>query len=100
MAQDNETLTMLQQVKLFHGIDPAELHLIAQHMAEQSYAAGDAVFREGDPADRLFLLLTGTMHVYVEREGKAITYNRLQAVECFGEMALLEETTRSATVQA
>jgi uncharacterized circularly permuted ATP-grasp superfamily protein len=40
------------------------------------------------------------MHVYVEREGKTITYDRLQAGECFGEMALLEETTRSATVQA
>ena len=100
MEQYDETLTMLQQVKLFHGIDPAELHLIAQHLTEQSYAAGDVVFREGDPADRLFLLLAGTMHVYVERDGKAITYNRLQAGECFGEMALLEETTRSATVQA
>ena len=91
---------MLQQVKLFHGIDPAELHLIAQHLSEQAYAAGDVVCREGDPADRLFLLLAGTVHVYVERDGKAITYNRLQAGECFGEMALLEETTRSATVQA
>jgi uncharacterized circularly permuted ATP-grasp superfamily protein len=100
VARDDETLTMLQQVKLFHGIDPAELHLIAQHLSEQAYAAGDVVCREGDPADRLFLLLTGAVHVYVERDGKAITYNRLQAGECFGEMALLEETTRSATVQA
>jgi CRP-like cAMP-binding protein len=40
------------------------------------------------------------VHVYVERDSKAITYNRLQAGECFGAMALLEETTRSATVQA
>jgi uncharacterized circularly permuted ATP-grasp superfamily protein len=91
---------MLQQVKLFHGIDPAELHLIAQHLSEQAYVTGDVVCREGDPADRLFLLLAGTVHIYVERDGKAITYNRLQAGECFGEMALLEETTRSATVQA
>jgi uncharacterized circularly permuted ATP-grasp superfamily protein len=98
--RDHATLAMLQQVKLFHGIDAAELRLIAQHLTEQAYAAGDVVFREGDAADRLFLLLTGTMHVYVEREGKPITYDRLQAGECFGEMALLEETTRSATVQA
>jgi uncharacterized circularly permuted ATP-grasp superfamily protein len=91
---------MLQQVKLFHGMDAAELRLIAEHLSEHNYAAGDVVFREGDPADCLFLLLAGTMHVYVERDGKAITYNRLRAGECFGEMALLEETTRSATVQA
>ena len=100
MAQDDDKLTLLQQVKLFHGIALADLHLLAQHLTAQVYAAGDVVFREGDPADRLFLLLAGTMHVYVERDGKAITYNRLQSGECFGEMALLEETTRSATVQA
>src|SRR5262249_25489125 len=100
VVQDDDKLTMLQQVKLFYGIALADLHLLAQHLTEQVYAAGDVVFREGDPADRLFLLLAGTMHVYVERDGKAITYNRLQSGECFGEMALLEETTRSATVQA
>ena len=95
-----EKVTMLRRVGLFQGIDTADLQLIAQHMAEQSYTGGEVVFREGDPGDRLFLLLTGMMHVYVERDGKTITYNMMQAGECFGEMALIEDTPRSATVQA
>jgi CRP-like cAMP-binding protein len=93
-------MTLLRQTMLFHGMDATTLHWIAGHMTEQSYGQGDLVFREGDTGDRLYILLTGTMHVYVEREGKPIIYATLQAGECFGEMALLEEVPRSATVRA
>ena len=100
MIQDSEKLTMLSQVELLQGIDTAEVELIAQRMTVEFYTAGDVVVREGDPGDRMFLLLTGTMHVYVERDGKIITYARLQAGQWFGEMALIEDAPRSATVQA
>ena len=100
MIQDSEKLTLLRQVELLQGIDTAEVELIAQQMTDEFYTDGDVVVREGDPGDRMFLLLTGTMHVYVERDGNVITYARLQAGQCFGEMALIEGAPRSATVQA
>ena len=98
---DYETkLAMLRQVEFFRGLDTADMELVAQQMTDQLYADGDVVVREGDPGDQMFLLITGTMHVYVKREGKVITYSRLQSGECFGEMALIEDAPRSATVQA
>jgi CRP-like cAMP-binding protein len=81
-------------------VDSRELHLISAQMTEQSYDAGAVVFQEGDVGDRLFVILTGTMHVYVEREGKTITYALMRAGECFGEMALIEDAPRSATIRA
>jgi CRP-like cAMP-binding protein len=95
-----ETLKLLHQVALFEGVSLEALGLIAQRLTERSFAAGEVVFREGDPGDRLFLVLTGRMHIYVERQGATITYTRVQAGEGFGEMALIDEAPRSATVQA
>ena len=100
MVQDVQEITLLRQVELFQGLDEDALRLIANQMAEQPFADGEIVFREGDPGDRLFVLLSGTMHVYVERDGKVISYSRLQVGEFFGEMALIDAMPRSATVRA
>ena len=100
MTHQDEKLSLLRHVEFFQSMDTAELELIAQQMTEMTYANGEVVVREGDPGDRMFLLMTGAMQVQVEREGKTITYGKLQAGECFGEMALIEGAPRSAMVQA
>jgi CRP-like cAMP-binding protein len=100
VKQSEETLRLLQQVELFQGVDPASLRMIAEGTIEQKFAVGEVIFREGEAGDRLFLLLTGTMRVYVERDGRLITYGIVQAGECFGEMALIEDAPRSASVRA
>ena len=100
MVQLDERISLIQQIGLFRGVDPTELESIAQQMTETSFRDGEVAFLEGDTGDRLYLILTGAMHVYVEREGSVISYDHLQPGECFGEMALVEEAPRSATVKS
>ncbi len=100
MTHPKALVRWLRQIELFQGMDTAALELISQNMTEYEYDADAIVFREGDVGDCLFLLLSGTMLVFVEREGKPVVYTTLQPGECFGEMALIEDTPRSATVKA
>ena len=96
----DKKVSLIQRIGLFNDVEPAELMPIAQQMTEKTYQDGEVVFFEGEPGDRLYLIAEGNMHVYVEREGSIITYDRLQPGECFGEMALVEDAPRSATVRS
>ena len=64
---------------------------------EQTYAPGDVVVSEGDPATRLYLIVEGTATV---EQGAQGTVGKLEAGEFFGELALIEEHGRTATVRA
>jgi CRP-like cAMP-binding protein len=97
MVQDDYRASLLHQIDLFQGVDLSELGLIARQMTEETYDRDQVVFQEGDLGDRLYVILVGTMRVYVEREGETITYALMQDGECFGEMALIEDAPRSAT---
>ena len=95
-----DTVEHLRRLRLFEDFGEEERWLVAARVVERRYAAGEVVFREGETGDRLFVLVEGTMSVYVERDGRIVTYSRIQPGECFGEFALLEGAPRSATIAA
>jgi CRP-like cAMP-binding protein len=64
---------------------------------EQTFAPGDVVVAQGDPATRRFLIAEGTAAVEQEGAGRVGT---LSPGEFFGELALIEEHGRTATVRA
>ena len=68
-------------------------------MTEQSYLRDELVFREGDPAGELYLLLEGKARVVAEQgTPDEVTLNVLEAPAYFGEMAILDDQPRSASV--
>jgi tryptophan 2,3-dioxygenase len=68
--------------------------------AERAIAAGELLFRQGDPADRVYLILEGTVAVYKERAERRVLIGRVGAGRCVGELALVRRAQRSATVAA
>ena len=100
MVPPDEIVSLLSKVELFRGLDAAVLGAIVSRMSEKVFDRGAVLFHEGDHGDRLYVLLTGKVRVYAEREGTVITYDLLEAGRCFGEMALIEAAPRSASVRA
>lgn len=89
-----------EKVPIFNGMTPACL-LQTLSMAEScAVKAGAVVFNEGDIGDSFFVLIDGDMLVEKSSSGRVVELARLSAGSCFGEMALVGNHLRSATVRA
>jgi CRP/FNR family transcriptional regulator, cyclic AMP receptor protein len=93
----DDRLAQLARVELFAGLKPAALELIAKVAAEETHALGTKIFQHGDAGDKLYLILEGK--VRISREVPGMGEEALAVLgpgQMFGEMALLDESPRSA----
>ncbi len=101
-AQIKADKLALRNLSVFEDLDDDQLDIIRQHVHPMKYAAGDIVFREGDPGDKIYFLMSGAVSVLAslsnnERARRLATFG--EGV-FFGDMAILEKKPRSATVRA
>ncbi len=96
-----ERLLALRKVPLFESLTLDQLDAVDQLAVERDYLSGEVIVRQGDPGGELYLLLEGSVEVFLDH-GQA-TQERLRAIEAvdyFGEMAILDDQPRSATIVA
>src|SRR5437763_546559 len=86
----------LARTPLFCQLSRIELAKMAGELVEQEFAPGQVIVREGDPGDGYYILKSGEARV-VLGPGEAVP---VHAGEGFGEMALLADVPRTATVVA
>jgi CRP/FNR family transcriptional regulator, cyclic AMP receptor protein len=92
-----EREAQLAKVPFFDGLTPEALAMIAQVTTEETHAYGTRIFQYGDPGDKLYIILEGKVRIFREVGGmgeEALAV--LGPGEVFGEMALLDESPRSA----
>ena len=89
-------IELLKRTPLFAACSKAELRALASSADELDLREGTVVTREGRPGREFFVLVSGTARV--TKDGKAIA--ELGAGDWFGEIALLTDTPRTATITA
>ncbi len=91
-----QIINFLLDAPMFGDLDSGELSRIVHIMQVKSLVAGQVVFQEGDPGDAWYVVYSGELAVTKRRKRIA----RLVQGSCFGEIAILDGSPRSATVSA
>lgn len=96
-----EFKVFLSKVSVFNTLEESELQKIASALQERSYEAGETIIEEGDSGDEFFILIEGEAKAYQkQKEGEKEVFNYSNVGDYFGEIALLENETRKASVRA
>ncbi len=95
-----ESAELISRVPLFAELSDMELEQIGSVAIPRSYPKGVRVFHEGDHSDACYIVRSGDLRVTREHsDGRAIALATLGAGDIFGELAMLDGGTRSASVE-
>ncbi len=99
---DDPVRAMLGAVPQFSGLSPARLERAERRARVVSMVSGEVLIRQGDPADRFYVIAEGTVSVtqVPVDGGPAVTLRQMGPGEVFGEIGLLAGVARTATVSA
>lgn len=94
------TAELIARVPLFHQLPGEDLERLAAATRRASFERGEIIVEIGDPGRSLFLVVEGTVQVLYPARSSDFELARLGPGEFFGEMALLNDKPRSATVRS
>ncbi len=92
----------LEQASLLAWLDAAQVATVAAHLQARQLQAGEVLFREGEPADRLFVLTRGSVSILSapDRNGRTQRYLSVSPGMMLGETAMLDGGGRTASAVA
>src|SRR3989304_3100763 len=92
---------LLRNVPLFAALPESQLQLLTRVVGRKSYPRNSTVMAAGDPTDALYIVISGRLKgMMSDDEGREVILAILSQGEFFGEMGLIDEAPRSATVIA
>lgn len=96
----NDEVNMLKQVPLLSGIAEAKLKLLAFTSERLTYRCGDVLFRQGEEGDAAYVILQGRAVVLVETPNGEVKVAELAENSVVGEISIICNVARTATVRA
>ena len=96
--QTKDIYSLLHSVPMFEQLSRSDLKAVERILHRRSYAAGEYIFRQGEPGLGMYIVQEGEVSVFIEQSKHEIV--RLTDGEFFGELGLLTEHPRIASAKA
>lgn len=103
------TMAVLQQADIFHGLTQAQIERINELLEEKRYRVGEVIFHESDASDELYVIASGEVEIQVDPSlvsdqrddpSNPTTIATLRRGQSFGEVALVDRGIRSASARS
>ncbi len=91
---------VLRKVPMFAKLEPSKLKLLAFTSEYQTFEDGEVLFHAGDSADCAFVIISGEVEILAKTDAGDVVVGVLRDNQIFGELALLNNAPRSATLRA
>jgi CRP/FNR family cyclic AMP-dependent transcriptional regulator len=96
----NEEVELLKTVPIFAKMEPARLKLLAFTSERMNFGEGQEVCHQGDPGDTMYVILSGVADVLIDSPSGQIAVAQIKKNNFFGEIAILTDVPRTATIKA
>jgi len=94
-----ELVLLLKKSPIFSEVNTEDLRAVSQVLEEETYRTGDRVFDINHQGDNMYILMSGRIGISIQPDPDSKVFiTEMGAGECFGEMGLLDDLPRSATV--
>jgi len=101
MTHHKETITFLEKVTFFQGLKRRQLENLAKRMVNRTYKIGDSIVVQGQGGEGFFIVTSGKAEAVRQRaDGEILVVNEFGPGDFFGELALLDDGPRTATITA
>jgi CRP-like cAMP-binding protein len=101
MVSQKEIVTFLQKVTLFQGLKNNQKERLAKRFVERNYKPGDKIVTQGLGGEGFFILISGHADAFrTKADGTETKVNSFGPTDYFGELALLDDGVRTASVIA
>ncbi len=91
---------ILKEIPIFSELSAKELRKVEAICYDRFYKEGEEIFHEGEPGTGMYIIKTGHVHISKKHEEHETQIAALEPGDFFGELALLDESPRSATAIA
>ncbi len=99
MSDSKQTARFLDHVPLFNGLNDRQLEHLARRFVEREYPAGQTIVTQGTGGEGFFVIASGRAEAIRERaDGTKAVVNTFGPTDFFGELALLDDGLRTASV--
>jgi CRP-like cAMP-binding protein len=99
VADEKQTVDFLVKVPLFKGLQNRQLERLAKSFVQRQYGVGEAIVTQGEGGEGIFIIVSGAAEAIRERaDGTKAVVNTFGPTGFFGELALLDDGLRTASV--